>query len=71
MKSTLTALFAVATELGELAKSSMPEIREGEVINREWLENGVYYRETALNDRLYLASFNFRQRTSRQVQLLK
>ena len=62
MKMILNSLFAVAAELGEMAKNSMPKIREGEVINREWFEDGVYYRETAFNGEIYLVAYDFRSR---------
>ena len=66
MTAATSVLLAVATELAQQAKSSMPEIREGERIQREWYENGVYYRETALDDKLFLSQFDFRQRKSRR-----
>lgn len=65
MKNALTALFTVAKELAELAKSSMPELREDELIKREWLTDGIYYRETVFNGKTYQATFDFRQRVSR------
>ena len=65
MKNALTALFTVAKELAELAKSSMPELREGELIKREWLTDGIYYRETVFDGKTYQATFDFRQRVSR------
>ena len=65
MKKALTALFTVAEELAKLAKSSLPEIREGEVINREWLKDGIYCRETIFDGKVYKAQFDFRQRTTK------
>lgn len=62
MKNALRVLFAVAEELAELARSSVPAIRKGEKIQREWLDNGVYYRETLFNSETFLARFDFRQR---------
>ena len=59
---TLSALYEVAAELGELAKSSLPVLREGEKISREWLADGIYYRETILFGRKNLVAYNFRQR---------
>lgn len=40
MTAASAVLFAVATELVDLAKSSMPEMRETEKIQREWYDNG-------------------------------
>ena len=62
MKAAITALLTVAQELDDLAKSSMPKMREGEIIKHEWFENGVYHRETTLGGNLYQAQFDFRQR---------
>lgn len=71
MNAAPAVLFAVATELAELAKSSMPKMREGEKIQREWFENGVYYRETALGDEVFRSHYDFRQRKSRRVAVVK
>jgi len=62
MKTDFRAFFTVAKELAELAKSSMPEIRKGETIKREWLQDGVYYRETVYDGKIHQARFDFRQR---------
>lgn len=67
MKSALALLFAVAAELADLAKSSMPEMRKNEVIKREWLEDGIYYRETVFNNETYQVQFDFRKRKCRIV----
>ena len=53
MKAAITALLTVAQELDDLAKSSMPKMREGELIKREWLTDGTYYRETLFNGKIY------------------
>jgi hypothetical protein len=71
MTAATSVLLAVATELAQQAKSSMPEIREGERIQREWYENGVYCRETALDDKLFLSQYDFRQRKSRREAVVK
>lgn len=65
MKAVLTVLLAVAAELSKLAKDSMPKMREGEKLRREWYENGVYRRESSLNGRVYVAEYDFRQRKCR------
>ena len=62
MKQTLLVLFAVATELSELAKASLPALREGETVQREWFENATFYRETNLDGQKFMAQFNFHQR---------
>lgn len=51
-------LFAVANELAQKAKDSLPELRDGEVIRREWLDNGIYCRKTSLG----MSQYDFKQR---------
>ena len=59
MKSTAVAVItAVANELAEKAKSSMPELQNGEKILREWYKGGIYYRETNLR----LCRYDFREK---------
>lgn len=55
-------LFAVAKELAQTAKDSLPELRDGERIQREWFTDGVYYRETAFNGESFISQYDFRQR---------
>lgn len=70
--STIPAvLLAVATELAKTAKSSMPEIRDGEKIRREWFENGIYFRETEYDGGIFQSQYDFRQRKSRRVAVVK
>jgi len=57
-------LLAVASELSALAKSNLPEIHEGEVVKREWLEDGRYFRETVHEGKTSLVWYDFRQRKS-------
>ena len=64
-------LRAVAAELAKEAKANLPELREGEKIQREWLKNGVYYRETLLQGDTYQAQYDFRQRKSRRLAVVK
>ena len=71
MTAASAVLFAVATELVNLAKSSMPEMRETEKIQREWYDNGIYYRETTLGDEIFRSQYDFRQRKSRRVAVVK
>lgn len=67
MNPASAVLLAVATELATLARASLPKLHEGEEIRREWYENGVFYRETALDDAIFVCSYDFRQRKSRRV----
>lgn len=71
MTTAPTVLLAVASELAKLAESEMPELREGERIQREWYENGVYYRETLLGSEVFRSQYDFRQRKSRRVAVVK
>lgn len=45
-------------EFVKKAKDSIPNLRDGEKIIREWYKNGVYFRETALNGDIFLAKYN-------------
>ena len=60
-------LLAVAAELSELAKNSLPALRDGETVCREWFENATLYRETDFNGQRFLAQFNFPTRESRRM----
>ena len=62
MKPFIAILLSIAQELEDLAKNSVPKIREGEIVKREWLEDGVYYRETIFDSKLYQAQFDFKKR---------
>ena len=55
-------LLAVATELSELARKSLPALREGETVQREWFKDATLYRETIMNGQRFIAQFDFRQR---------
>lgn len=57
-------LFAVAKELAQTAKDSLPELRDGERIQREWFADGVYYRETVFDGEIYTSHYDFRQQES-------
>lgn len=65
MKTASTVLLAVAAELSKLAKDSMPRMREGEKIRREWYKDGIYRRESVLDGRIFIAEYDFRQRKCR------
>ncbi len=64
MTPASAALYAVAKELAQTAKDSLPELRDGERVLREWYTDGVYYRETAFNGETFISQYNFRQRES-------
>lgn len=55
-------LLAVAEELAQTAKDSLPELRDGEQIQREWYAEGVYYRETVFNGKTFLSQYDFKTR---------
>ena len=59
-------LFAVANGLAQTAKDSLPELRDGERIKREWFSDGVYYRETVFDGEIFTSQYDFRQRTCRR-----
>lgn len=62
MTAASAVLFAVATELAKEAQDALPKLRDGERVQREWLDNGIYYRETSYNGENFISQFNFRQR---------
>ena len=61
---TSAVLYAIATER---AKDSLPKLRNGEEVLREWYDSGVYYRETSLDGKVFVSQFDFRQRKSRRA----
>ena len=71
MKQAALVLIAVAKELSEMAKRSLPVLRKGETVRREWFKDATLYRETDLNGRRFIAEFNFRQRKSRRISVGK
>ena len=64
MNHASQVLLAIATELSELAKTSLPALRDGETVQREWFKDATFYRETDLNGQKFIAQFNFSQRKS-------
>lgn len=66
-----SVLLAVANELATSAKSSLPELNDGEEVRREWLEDGIFYRETTLNGNIFRYLYDFRQRKSRRMAVTK
>ena len=63
MNISIQVLYAVATELAELAKNSLPALRKKEIIHREWFKNATLYRETDLKGQRFIAKFDFRRIT--------
>jgi hypothetical protein len=64
MTPASAVLYAVAKELAQTAKDSLPELRDGEQVQREWYADGVYYRETVFNGETFISQYDFRQRES-------
>ena len=52
MNAALESIFAVAEELAKLAKSSTPELRQGELIKYEYLKDGIYCRESVFENKI-------------------
>lgn len=67
MIAVSAVLFAVAEELADEAKAAMPKLRNNERVQREWLDNGIFYRETSCQGERFIYQFDFRQRKSRQM----
>ena len=67
MTEISAVLLAVAKELAAQAKGSLPELQDGEQVQREWYKDGVYYRETLLDGEIFLSQYDFRQHTCRQT----
>ena len=69
MSQAALVIIAVAEELADLARRSMPVLRKGETVRREWFKNAVFYRETDLKGRKFVAEFDFRLRKSRRTSV--
>jgi len=67
MKTAAAVLLTIASELSTSAKSNLPDLRDGETVEREGIENGMYFRVTAFRGQTYRAEFDFRQKENRQV----
>ena len=63
MKMAAQVLLTVANELAEKAKSSLPNLRGGEEVTREWFDNAVYHRETIFENKLFHVGYDFRKTT--------
>ncbi len=57
-------LYAIAKELAKQAIDSLPELRDGERVQREWFTDGVYYRETVFDGNTFTSQYDFRTRES-------
>ena len=64
MTEISAVMLAVAKELAAQAKGSLPELQDGEQVQREWYKDGVYYRETLLDGEIFLSQYDFRKRTA-------
>lgn len=71
MTAAPAVLLAVAAELAKSAKDSLPKLQEGERIQREWIVDGIYYRETLFNGEVFRSQYDFKQRKSRQMAVVK
>lgn len=71
MTAAPEVLLAIAAELAKSAKESLPKLRDGERIQREWLADGIYYRETLFNGEVFRSQYDFKQRKSRRVAVVK
>ena len=69
MKIPSQALFSTAKEIAKQAENSMPKLKKGEVVKREWLKNEVYYRITVLNGVRYRAEYNFKTKKACQFKI--
>ena len=67
MNPASEVLLSIATELANMAKASLPKLNDGEIVQREWYENGVYYRESMLNGDFVRCQYDFRQRKIRRI----
>ena len=66
MKSAATVLKAIAEELLKTANLNLPEIKDGEVVTKEGLTNGIYFRESTYNGETLRVEYDFRQKENRQ-----
>lgn len=67
MNPASEVLLSIATELANTAKASLPKLNDGEIVRREWYENGMYCRETTLNGEIVCCQYDFRQRKIRRI----
>ena len=67
MSTASAVLIAIAKELARQAKDNLPKLQEGEEVQREWFEDGIYYRESLIDGSSYISQFDFKNRESRRV----
>lgn len=67
MSAPMEVLRAIAEEIAKTARASMP-IQDGEIVLREWLENGVYHRESKLDGVIIKCEYDFKLRKVRRIE---
>lgn len=67
MNPASEVLLSIATELANMAKASLPKLNDGEKVQREWLEDGIYCRETTFEGEIVRCQYDFRQRKIRRI----
>ena len=67
MNPVSEVLRSVAVELANMAKASLPKLNDDEKVQREWYENGIYYRETTLNGEIFCSQYDFGKRRIRRI----
>ena len=65
MNTFSVVLCEIAQEIANRAKRELPPLNIGETVKREWIEKGIYYRETEISGCSFLASYDFGQKKSR------
>lgn len=71
MTAASAVLLAVAKELAGTAKENLPKLRHGEVVQKEWYDNGVFYRKSIYQGETYISQYDFRQRKSRRAAVFR
>lgn len=71
MTEVETVLSMIAKELADTAKSSMPELQAGQLIKREWLEDGKYFREIKNGSHTSYICYDFKQRKCFKAKKMK
>ena len=67
MNPASEVLLSIATELANMAKASLPKLNDGEKVQREWLGDGIYCRETTFEGEIVRCQYDFRQRKIRRI----
>lgn len=66
MKSATAVLRAVVTELLSSVNRSLPKLKDGEVVTKEGLKDGKYFRESIYEGKTLRVEYDFRQKENRQ-----